>query len=88
MTYRQRNLGDERSSGDQRAGGSTAKITINLVPRALTSLDKASEITGHTKTECINRALQIYTWLLSRIASGDQFQVLDTEGRIREIQIF
>lgn len=90
MKYRQHDVADDSSPapGEQKPGGPLTKITINLLPRTVKALEEVSVSTGDTKTECINRAVQIYAWLQARIAAGDQFQVMDKEGRTREIQIF
>jgi hypothetical protein len=39
-------------------------VTVNLSARAVTSLDEATAVTGETKTDTINRALQVYAYLL------------------------
>ncbi len=83
--------------GDQRpptppasrgVGSALTKVTVNLVPRAMKALEDVSASTGDTKTESINRALQIYAWLQSRIDAGEQVVVVDSLGKPREIQIF
>lgn len=35
-------------------------LTVNLLPEAWDALDKAAEITGEKKTDCVNRALIFY----------------------------
>lgn len=39
------------------------RVTVNLTARASRALDRASELTGDTKTDTINRALQVYAYL-------------------------
>lgn len=36
------------------------ELTVNLVPAALTALERAADRMGDTQTETINRALQLY----------------------------
>lgn len=36
------------------------RLTVNLVPRALAALDLAAEHTGDSRTDIVNRALQVY----------------------------
>jgi hypothetical protein len=39
------------------------RVTVNLTPRAYRALEQAVRITGDTRTETINRALQVYAYL-------------------------
>lgn len=87
MKYRQRH-GADKSSGEQTAGSLLTKVTLNLLPRTVKALDELSDSTGDTRTECINRAVQVYSWLRVRIDLGDQFMVTDQDGNSHQIQIF
>lgn len=40
------------------------RITVNLIPRASAALALAAELSGDTRTDTINRALQVYAYLL------------------------
>jgi hypothetical protein len=40
------------------------KITANYIPRSIAALDLATELTGDTQTDTLNRAIQIYAYLL------------------------
>jgi hypothetical protein len=40
------------------------KLTVNIVPKAVDALNHVSEMTQQTKTEVVNRALQIYAHLV------------------------
>lgn len=37
------------------------RMTVNLVPASVAALDRAAELTGDSKTDIVNRALQAYT---------------------------
>jgi hypothetical protein len=39
------------------------RVTVNLTPRASEALERAVRLTGDTKTDTINRALQLYAYL-------------------------
>lgn len=41
------------------------KLTVNLVDNATDALTKAHEITGDTRTDCVNRALQVYAAIVA-----------------------
>jgi hypothetical protein len=45
-------------------------VTVNLNARASDALDQVSELTGETKTDAINRALQVYALLHQVQADG------------------
>jgi len=40
------------------------KTTVNLIAPAVAALEKTAELSGHTKTDVINRALQVYGLLV------------------------
>jgi hypothetical protein len=46
------------------------KLSVNLVPRALVALQLAAQTTGNSQTDTVNRALQIYAYLVSERAQG------------------
>jgi hypothetical protein len=41
------------------------RLTVNLIPRASAALDIAVGLTGDSRTDSINRALQAYAYFLS-----------------------
>jgi hypothetical protein len=51
------------------------KLTVNLVPDAVTALERAAEITGYTKTDSVNRALAVYALLVAEHAAGGRVQI-------------
>jgi hypothetical protein len=40
------------------------KLTVNLVPNAMAALDRAALVTGDTRTDTVNRALQAYAAII------------------------
>lgn len=36
------------------------KVTVNLIPAAETALQETADLTGYSRTDTINRALQVY----------------------------
>lgn len=46
------------------------KLTVNLVPGAVVALNKAAEIEQLSKTDTVNRALQVWACLLAEQAKG------------------
>jgi hypothetical protein len=51
------------------------RVTVNLTPRSSKALREAVELTGDTKTDAINRALQIYAFLEGVWSSGGSVYV-------------
>lgn len=43
--------------------GGLERVTVNLTAKSLRALERLSELTGESKTEAINRALQLYAFL-------------------------
>jgi hypothetical protein len=48
------------------------RVTVNLIPIASDHLARGMELTGHSKTDFINRAIQAYSYLEEiRVNGGD-----------------
>lgn len=53
-------------------GGRTLiKVTVNLTPRTVDAMEIACARTGDSKTDTINRALQVYQLVLDLLRAGD-----------------
>ena len=39
------------------------RVTVNLIPRAARALEQATDVTELSKTDVINRALQLYAFI-------------------------
>jgi hypothetical protein len=46
------------------------RVTVNLIPRASDSLREGMELTGHSKTDYINRAIQVYEYIADVMSNG------------------
>jgi hypothetical protein len=55
--------GDKTTITEQRPSGAIERVTVNLNARAAAALEQVAAITGETKTDAINRALQVYALL-------------------------
>ena len=42
------------------------KLTVNLIPAAVLALDQATQIEEDSRTDTVNRALQIYAFLVQK----------------------
>jgi hypothetical protein len=66
---------DDANHAGRRSNGGLVRITVNLTARASRALDLASELTGDTKTDTLNRALQVYAYLEQVTARGGSVYV-------------
>ncbi len=60
----------ENAATGQDGSGSPERITVNLTARASRALELAARLSGDTKTDTINRALQAYAFLEQVTAQG------------------
>ncbi|MFL6126899.1 hypothetical protein [Actinophytocola sp.] len=82
----------EPSRGDPDAEGGTAatserqpsvaaeRVTVNLTPRSVRAMGNLVNWTGYTKTDTINRALQIYEFIQQIMENGGTVHVRQAEG--------
>ncbi len=73
--------GGRRPGRPGRGGnGPLERITVNLVTRAWRALQLAAELTGDSKTDIINRAIQVYAYVTEIEANGGAVYVRESEG--------
>lgn len=46
------------------------RLTVNLIPKAAAALDEAVELSGDSRTDTINRAVQAYAFMLKAHQGG------------------
>jgi hypothetical protein len=65
-----------------RGGGGRGleRITVNLTQRSSSALELAVEVSGDTKTDTINRAIQIYAYLEKVLRDGGSVHVREHDG--------
>ena len=56
------------------------RVTVNLSARAVDALDEITELTGDTKTEAINKALQTYALVQHAQSAGGGAWLQDRDG--------
>jgi hypothetical protein len=65
------------------------RVTVNLTARASRALDQAAQITGDTKTDTINRALQVYAYLEEITQNGGAIYIKESpDSEPQLIKIF
>jgi hypothetical protein len=79
----------EGSAMAQRSSGVGERVTVNLTPRASQALSEVLERTQETKTDAINRALQIYAYIEQVLHDGGAVYVrLDSDSPPQLLKIF
>src|SRR5262245_27931290 len=69
-------------------GNGLVRVTVNLAPAALHALDHLCDTTGYSKTDVINRALQVYeVWHEVADRSGGTVSVRHADGEIERIRL-
>jgi metal-responsive CopG/Arc/MetJ family transcriptional regulator len=60
------------------------KITVNLLAKVLTKLEEVCDMTGESRTDAINRSIQLYALYHEAVEKGEQFRIVGRDGRERE----
>ncbi|SHG44932.1 hypothetical protein SAMN05444320_10960 [Streptoalloteichus hindustanus] len=77
----------DRTTG--RGHGSLERVTVNLTPRSSKALEQTVALTGDSKTDTINRALQVYAFLEELMQSGGSVHVRQSpDGELQLLRIF
>lgn len=61
-------------------GSALEKVTVNLTSRSAEALDKTIATTGDSKTDVINKALQLYAFLQDHMGAGGLFYIRDPDS--------
>jgi hypothetical protein len=81
---------DARAVGRGHGGsGPLERVTVNLTARAARALELATGLTGDTKTDTINRALQIYAFFEQVTARGGSIYVREgADSELERLKVF
>jgi hypothetical protein len=64
------------------------RLTVNLTPKSVAALRNVNQLTEDTKTESVNRAIQIYDMLCQAQAAGDKLAIRGAaDGKLRTIKL-
>ncbi|GAA1034749.1 hypothetical protein GCM10009557_40350 [Virgisporangium ochraceum] len=64
------------------------RLTVNLTPRAAEALDRLASTTETSKTDVVNRALQIYALIEQLAAANDgQLRIVHSDGSVERIYL-
>jgi hypothetical protein len=72
-----------------RGHGSLERVTVNLTPRSSRALDDTVALTGDSKTDTINRALQVYAYLEEVTHRGGDILIRTADSaEVERLKIF
>jgi hypothetical protein len=75
-------------AADGSTGNGLVRVTVNLAPAAVHALDHLCDTTGYSKTDVINRALQVYeVWHEVADRSGGTVSIRHADGEIERIRL-
>jgi hypothetical protein len=90
----------ELNAGVQRTGDATKtpksgggngpleRVTVNLVAKAAQALQAIAELTGDSKTDSINRAIQVYAYLEAISSRGGAIYVRESaDSELERVKI-
>jgi hypothetical protein len=63
------------------------KLTVNLINKAVEALDSAVVVTQLSKTDTVNRALQVYAFMIEEQEKGGQLLVREPDGTLSRIRM-
>jgi hypothetical protein len=58
------------------------RVTVNLIQLAWDAANETAAQKGLTRTDVINRALQVYAYFERRIADGDEVLIRSRDGEL------
>lgn len=63
------------------------RFTITLIPKAAQAVATLMRVTGLSKTDSINRAVQVYAFLAQQMADGKEVLLRDEKGNAERVHI-
>lgn len=79
----------DQKTGTGSGNGVLERVTVNLTPRAVRALHQAVSLTGDSKTDTINRALQLYAYLEEVMqADGTVFVKTADDPELKVLKVF
>jgi hypothetical protein len=69
-------------------GGRHERVTVNLTPNAAAAPARAAATTGDSKTDVVNRAVQVYALLTAEVRAGGHVLVRHADGDQERYRLF
>lgn len=66
----------------------TDRMTVGLIPKAVSDLGELLTLTGLSKTDIVNRAVTLYAFIAQQLAQGNELLVRDGEtGQLERVHL-
>jgi hypothetical protein len=76
-------------TAEQKTQNTVDRVTVNLTARAIAALEQVAAITGESKTDAINRALQVYAMLHRTQEAGGAIYTRERDGQeLERLRVF
>jgi hypothetical protein len=80
---------DPANSGGRRGGSSLERVTVNLSQRTSEAMEQLAGMTGESKTDTINKALQVFAYLQQLQGNGGAVYVREPGSKeVERLKIF
>ncbi|MEU6322683.1 hypothetical protein [Streptomyces sp. NPDC047009] len=63
------------------------RYSVTFVPAAVQAVQELTEISGLSKSDVINRSVQIYAFLAQEMAHGRQLMLRNEDGSLERVHI-
>lgn len=64
------------------------KLTVMLTPRSVAALSDAAQLNEETKTNVVNRGIQLYLLITKAIANGDEIHIREAgTGKVTQLHL-
>jgi len=57
------------------------RLTVNITQTTMDSLNRAADVTGETRTDTLQKAIQFYAYISTLLASGSALYIQDPGAR-------
>lgn len=61
------------------------RLSVNMIPRTSQALKLVTEVTKDTKTDTINRAIQVYAYMMGIVHAGGEVYVRKDGGELEKL---
>jgi hypothetical protein len=67
------------------AGAGLTRVTVNLVPKAAVALKESAALEGISRTDVVNRAVQLYAMFVAETTLGSKVLLRAPDASMREV---
>jgi hypothetical protein len=67
--------------------GQVERITVSLIPRTTTALAELSSVTGMSKTDLVNRAVQLLHFVHEVESGGEHLLIRRADGEVERVHL-